>query len=433
MGQTIGVIGTPDLVRTVLEIARQFQGHTFLDLHYEDETETVSIFRANKDKMQVCLFTGNWPYAKVKAECQEREISIPLVYISDAGSAVHKTISKLLIDGVDVRRLSIDTITPQEAAESFGEIGLSLDGLYLMPFAGPIRREEFVSFHKSLWKSGKTAAAITFLRTAYLELKQHGVPVYRCTPSTGALREAVVKAVLEAQAIETRSYQLVIGLTEMASGRSSAEVYKNQRKRAVLFQSLLEFGEATGISVVPMEGTRFGLFMTRGTLEEVTSGYSSFDKASEITKACSEKVFIGFGVARTAALCYANAELALKYSREAGGGCAFVVSEEGRVIGPLASDGGLDFRRSTVDKKVLNQALASGLSISTIGKVKSVLARNSTTLITPEQLALSLSISKRNSRRILAKLCAAGLAEVSGLDQPGTRGRPQRVYQINLK
>lgn len=432
MGQTIGVIGTPDLVMTMLEIAKDFPQHTFLDLHYEDETETVSIFRANVSRMQVCLFTGNWPYTKVREECKE-EVNIPLIYISDAGSAVHKTISKLLIEGVDVRRLSIDTITPEEAAESFGEIGLGLEGIHLMPFAGPIRRREFVSFHKSLWQAGKTAAAVTFLRTAYLELKRSGVRVYRCTPSNGALREAVVKAVLAAQAIETRTYQLVIGLVEMAVGKSSDEVYKQQKKRAILFQTLLEFGEAAGISVVPMEGTRFGLFLTRGTLEEVTSRYSSFSKAPDIARACSEKVYFGFGVGHTAALCYAYAELALKYSKEAGEACAFVVSEDGRVVGPLGSHGGLDFRRSTVNKKVLNHAMLSGLSISTIGKIESVLSRNSTSSITPEQLAIGLSISKRNARRILSKLCDAGLAEVSGLDQPGTRGRPQRVYELKLK
>jgi hypothetical protein len=52
--------------------------------------------------------------------------------------------------------------------------------------------------------------------------------------------------------------------------------------------------------------------------------------------------------------------------------------------------------------------------------------------ITPEQLADSLRVSKRNARRILLKLTDSGLASIVGIDQPGTRGRPQRVFQVHL-
>ncbi len=433
VGQTIGVIGPPDLVKIMLQASKEFSQHRFLDLHYTDENESVSLFKANRDKMQVCLFSGNWPYYKVKAECSEDKVDIPLVYVEESGSAIHKTIAKMLIDGVDVRRLSIDTVPVTEAKQSLGEIGLNLDHIHLMSSVALIDRDSFVSFHESLWKAGRTAAGVTFLRSAYLELKEKDVPIYRCTPSLGILREAVVKAVLEAEKLQTRSYQLVIGFAESVSTRQASDsFYREQRKNALLLQALLEFGEKTGISVVPLDGGKFGMFLTRGALQDITNYYTGFPSVREMSRFCGTGLVFGFGVGSTATLCYANATLALKYAEESGGNCAFIVFEDGRVVGPMGADQ-LDFRRSTISKRLILKSIDSQLSIPTLTKIQDLIYRTGSKYITPEQLAADLGISKRNARRILSRLCESGLAEVAGLDQPGTRGRPQRVYKVNLE
>lgn len=433
MGRTIGVIGPPELVSKVLMAALEFPQHNFMDLHYDHEEDTLEIFKANQDKMDVCLFTGPWPYRRVKRELKDGHLYMPMVHISNIGSAIHKIIAQMLIDGVCVHNLSFDCVAPMEASEILAEIGLSSDGMYFMPHNGSVERRRYVMYHESLWKSGKTTGCITGLRGAYLKLKQRGVPAYWSEPSLGTIREAVVKAVLEAETLETSSYQLVVGLAQIVDPDHNNEdiLSVSQHTKATMFKVLLEFGEAHGISVVPLEYNYFGLFMTRGTLKDITDDYSKLPQMADISTECKGQIVFGFGVGATAALCYANAVLALKYALEASGG-GYIVFGDGRVIGPLGDDTRLEFSRTMTNSQIVAQADKSGLSVATLTRVQSVLSKQGSQIITPEQLAIGLAVTKRNARRILSQLLDAGLANVVGLDQPGTRGRPQRVFEVNL-
>ncbi len=183
---SIGLLGPPDLVDKTLEFAEGFPQYRFLALRYEDENDTVPLFEKNRGRMDVCFFTGNWPYLKVKNHYGGRDCGIPLVYVADTSLGVYQALAKMLYDKVDTSRLSIDTVTPEEAERCLADIGLRPRALFFLPVDRPIDRKEFVAFHKSLWEKGETTAAATFLRGAYVDLKRHGVPIYRCTPSLGA-------------------------------------------------------------------------------------------------------------------------------------------------------------------------------------------------------------------------------------------------------
>jgi len=74
----------------------------------------------------------------------------------------------------------------------------------------------------------------------------------------------------------------------------------------------------------------------------------------------------------------------------------------------------------------------SGLSVATLSRVQAALRANGSLFITADNLAAYMSMSERNARRILARLEEAGLARVAGLNQAGTRGRPQKVYRVML-
>jgi len=139
----------------------------------------------------------------------------------------------MLHDGVDNSRLSIDTATREEAERCLIDVDLRTETLFFLPVESPIGRKEFVDFHKSLWEKGETTAAATLLRGAYVELKRQGMPVYRCTPSLGGLKEGLVRAVLELEALKAKASQLVVGLVSFGREREPAD-------RARLLTALLE-------------------------------------------------------------------------------------------------------------------------------------------------------------------------------------------------
>ena len=141
--------------------------------------------------------------------------------------------------------------------------------------------------------------------------------------------------------------------------------------------------------------------------------------------------------APTASLSFANASLAINYAMETSQSCAFAVFEDSRVVGPLGPAQTsllhpLQFTTSTTDPALVSMSSQSGLSVATLSRVQAALRANGSLFITADNLAAYMSMSERNARRILARLEEAGLARVAGLNQAGTRGRPQKVYRVML-
>lgn len=427
-GSNIGVIGPRDLVAEMVEMGRRYPQYRFLDLSYDDEREALDIFRKNRSIMSVCLFSGDWPYAMVVQEFGD-DLDVRLVYAHDAGPALPKTLMAMIRDGRDISCLSIDTVPEEELQECFHEMGHAPEEHHLMVPTPPAERDAYLEFHKGLWEQGKTTGAITFLKTAYDELVAQGVPAYRGTPTRGALRESVARAALEASGIRMRRAQTVVGLVDVdpSPQRVGTRLYHDQRRKASLHRGLLELVEVYEIPVVPLEGVSFALFLTRGTLMDMTDGYRSFPRMEDF----GDKVYFGFGIGGSMNMSMSNARTALESAHEVEESCVFVVSDE-EIIGPLAHAGGTRIRRSNLDQNVLDRLSKSGLGLATISRVEALTRRTGSTSITPGQLAAGLSISKRNARRVLSRMADAGLAEVIGLEQTHRRGRPQRIFRICL-
>jgi response regulator of citrate/malate metabolism len=60
----------------------------------------------------------------------------------------------------------------------------------------------------------------------------------------------------------------------------------------------------------------------------------------------------------------------------------------------------------------MTAAVNAGLSVATLSKVQAMLRANGSLLVTTDEISMSLSISKRNERRILGRMEGAGIARV---------------------
>jgi len=207
----------------MMTLVEDYPQYSFLDLSYNDETESEMIFKNSKERMDVCLFTGPWPYTKVLSSLGRKDAGIPMVYANHT-SGLYQTIARMLINGADLSRVSIDVISEEDANTAFAGIGYQPEKVFLMPFKGAVPRESFISFHRELWKEGRTTSMITLLSTAYRHLKSEQLPVYHSSVGVVAMREAVARAVLELQSVKLREQQVVVGLVEEAVHSESTSV-----------------------------------------------------------------------------------------------------------------------------------------------------------------------------------------------------------------
>jgi predicted ArsR family transcriptional regulator len=106
------------------------------------------------------------------------------------------------------------------------------------------------------------------------------------------------------------------------------------------------------------------------------------------------------------------------------------VTEDGMVIplrvSPVAHE------TPAQNDSVMNAADKSGLSPVTIKRIRSALHFLGVAEITNHDLADALQVTVANANRFLNALVANGFAEITGIRKSTSKGRPSRIYRIDL-
>ena len=431
----VALIGPDDRVQKVLAVAREFP---YLNLRvwvYQDEEETLSLFHKAAQEAEVVVFTGTIPYYITTAS--ERP-SVPLLYVPLTGSGLMRTLFNVFItDQIKVNAFSIDNLEKNVVLETLEELGQPNLHVYAKEFEGTIPSKELVDFHYELWKAGKINVALTCLRSAYYRLKELGVPTYRVVATNSAIRETLTQAIMRGEQLRAKDTQVSVQICEIDdySGlikRSSSE-YAGERIKISLQNLLNDYAERIWASVHPDGNDRFTIFTTRGMLERVTDFYQSDPLLERARNHLATTVSIGTGFGQTAYHAELNAQKALNRAKAFGGDCSFVMTNDGRLFGPIGKSNRLEY--SVIENKTELLALAqkANLGIETITKLVSLTKTlGQDTLVAPD-LAHGLNISPKSARRILKRLLDAGLAEIWAKEQATATGRPRMIYRVHLQ
>ncbi len=420
-------MGPKELVEICCKIGREYPDIEFRPIVYSAETEALRLFEQHREHLDLWLFMGIWPYYKVREHYAPEDLRVHMLAISPQTCAsVYQGLAQVLAAGHDPRCISIDTLPVTEIEQAYLEIGLSCEETRVKELHSAVPLEQVTDFHLSLWQSGDTCCALTYLKGVYENLKRAGVTVFRGVPSQAAIRESIARLALEREAIRAARSQIVVGM--MRTEQSLLEPRKKQR----LYELLLGFAERTGASVVPSEAGEYLLFLTQGALAEATSEYSRLPLLNQIHNEIGIAVCCGFGIAPTAHLSQYQARTALDMCRQQGGNCAFVLNYDGSVVGPVGRAPVAEYSRRSMNPRIMQIAEKSGLSVATVTKIAGIIKKMGTHRLTAHDVARELGIAQRNGRRILALLEKAGVAVVEGLEQPVARGRPRKVYAVRL-
>src|SRR3954467_2975450 len=129
------------------------------------------------EQVDMWLFSGQVPYTIAK---EWGGISQPMFSVPHTGSSLYKTLLNIMYNHkISVSEISFDTLHPSELERIFEEAGINDKPSFVKHYEGEIHAEVLAHYHYGLWKEGKTKAAVTYLRTAQLELERLGVPVFR--------------------------------------------------------------------------------------------------------------------------------------------------------------------------------------------------------------------------------------------------------------
>ncbi|NNV09857.1 HTH domain-containing protein, partial [Geobacillus sp. MMMUD3] len=107
------------------------------------------------------------------------------------------------------------------------------------------------------------------------------------------------------------------------------------------------------------------------------------------------------------------------------------VTDSDQVIGPLGEETCLQYRNQITDY-IQRWSEETDLSTLQLQKILAVLAKTESNELTADELAYHLGLTVRSANRILNRLEEKGVAKILYKKQEKLRGRPTKIYQIQL-
>lgn len=428
----LGVLGADDSLEIIRSVVQEFGEIECLPIVYWSEEEIFDLLEPHIGEADMWLFSGQVPYAMVK---EWGRIHAPMAYVPHIGASLYRTLLYLSHEaGMRVNELSFDTFSPEELARFLEEAGIVHTHLWLKHYDGAIHFRELADYHERLWRDGRTKGAVTCLRTAQLELRRRGVPVYRVLPTRTGVHSVISMLLRTREMLQFKDTQITVQMMEidsfqgLASGAFSTDELHNLEIKTT--EKLLRYAKQLQGSLKTAGPGRYVIFTTRGMLRDVTANYTSVPNLEELFGIRGELVTCGIGVGKTAYEAEIHAGTALLHAKERGPGTWMVYFDDKRIVGPLGRQEQITYSAASGQLQEISRQ--TSLSVQTLSKLHSILKKRGTSEISAHELAMYLQIMPRSARRILMELEAKGFAQVIGEESPHPRGRPRKVYRIHL-
>lgn len=424
----IGVVGPRDLVERIMFMGREpgARDWRLVGSAHTVETETYDRLMKIVDGIDVVLFTGPLQYDLARTG---GELPVPATCVPISGAAMYSALLRGTMAGTcDPSRVSIDSIAENDVVESYGEMGLSADGVRVRTYEGPDSVREFLGFHQDLHRSGATTAALTTVRSVARGLEAAGVPVLRMLPTARTLRTALNTAALLGTGSKLEESQIAIAIVELPQasrlGHPGPSNYWQQELKLSLHRALLSEARRMAATVIPWYENGYLIIATVGSLAQATDGLRVAPFLDHLRAELGVAVEIGIGLGRTARDAETNAAAALERARAEEAEGAFLVD----VDGDLVSLPSRPHHRTAAPAEAAT--VSRGLRVLRRLVDELDLATGAPSVIDAEGVSATLGVSLRSARRILADLVEQGLAWPMPSARSAQAGRPRQQYRL---
>ena len=426
----LAVVGPQDSVELIIRVGSEgYPALTLVPMIYEDASEAAELVLRPSADVDAWLFSGIAPYSYARSSGVTDKT---FLYVPHTGPSLYRVLLQAVYrDKRDISAISFDSFRLQEISETLQDSGIPLPVIEMYP-GRELSAKDITEWHYDLWQRGKVKFSITCFLATFKSLSKRRVPCYRIWPTRDAIRTSFDMAIRMVEGQRYKGSQIAvqhiaIDNFEEIQGRNSS-AYTAKRHDLALYRLLLDYGEAINGTIVRGEG-RYTVYSTRGSIEDFTAGLQSMPVIDALKRELTITVSGGIGFGSTAYEADRNAHVALQLSAKAGAGNWTVVTDDGKVVGPLGSPTGLRYSLRSTDALCRKWCRHLQVSATTVQRLWSVLDKLRGKPITAEELSRYLAINERSGRRLLKSCVKARIARIVGEEAP-TRGRPSKLYRI---
>ncbi|MEN2767167.1 hypothetical protein [Ornithinibacillus xuwenensis] len=331
-----------------------------------------------------------------------------------------------------LNRLSIDVIEDKHVDEVLAELKLDTNDIYTYSYGmdTDVDIEQITNHHLELWENGKIDYVLTSLKEVEDCLHEKGVPTYQMVLPKINIDKAIEKCKSIAILNMSKSAQIVAGYVRIKNWEKIKEEKGDLHLRELhikLYQVLLKFGHKTYASVLTNNDNQYVIFGTRGVLDHITNHYRDFPLIKEIESALDTAIEIGFGLGLTAKQAEDHAKYALDACLRTENSSCYIVNDRQETIGPLGVKKHFDTSRlyqALIHKAKLNNELSYNF-------IDFVQLRNNEPF-SSNDIANYYRVTKRSAERTVNKLLTGNVIKIVGEEKPYIKGRPRKLFQINM-
>ncbi|MEF9952551.1 MAG: hypothetical protein RR840_07145 [Clostridium sp.] len=290
--------------------------------------------------------------------------------------------------------------------------------------------------HLTLHNEGKVKVSITHFSNIVLNgLKENNIKHYFCYPSKehvlGCFNELVTSIKIKGlNNVQPEIIQITIDNISLSNPR---EINEAELKYLLLEHSLISFGMEHNYDFkIKRNFYNMEILVPLKDIKSITNNFTCCSLISYLSKILNFNISIGYGIGGTLADASNNSFLANKEASLIKESCSYLMNEEKTLIGPFTRSQQPIIVPTSESPYIHELSKQTQLSPFTISKIISVMKLLNTNVLTSDNLAYKLNITKRSANRFLSKLEENGKAELIEVPGEGLRGRPKKKYRIDI-
>lgn len=422
----VGFVGTASSGRRLAQVAGRMDTSIRL-VSAVSETPPGARQKALQiaDDVDVVLFSGPLSYDLAMSQ---GELAVPALFVPPGGPALPTALLRATLhEQLDLRRLSIDSVTEEEVRDSYEEIAVDSSGVHVMEYRETATTNDILTFHRDLHDAERTVAAITTLPAVADRLHEHSIPAVIMRPDAMTLRTALNTALLVGGGASLDNERVAIIVVRLPQtliprrqGRSNSSLVE---LRLNLMRELLPQARRMDAIVLPRDDTSILVFVSMGSLRAGTRDLSIVPFVKRIRTALGFEPDIGIGIGRTVLEAESNADDAADRGTEADDHPVFMIGPDEAITRmPFDKETGAPvelYSREPKETEILRQILEA---LDDAGEESRI--------VEADQVSDLLGVTLRTARRYLRNLVSADLAWQLPPQQTNKVGRPPIPYRL---
>lgn len=376
------------------------------------------------------LFSGSFPYFLSQKEIGK---SIPAVFLEFDETGIMKLIAADPLQQAP-QAISVDSVQSSVVKHIYRELDLSLTELSVVQICKDVTIEDIANFHIANYNKNINTHIITGFFSVHKYLVSRNFPSTLINHTYFSVLKGVNKIIDTINFKNSSGNHPAVVIIKIDKSEKQKDSEQDEfRKQRFLYKYLnymLNLQKLLQSFVFNKGSENYYLITTRNLIEDYTNGYRDFPLLYDVFIKFGYTISVGIGYGINPINAFTNATEALGIASQTGN-TVQILTGSGQIISPVNKKKG-NYNIRNFDKNIVGIAEKTKITPGNISRIFSILGRHGSNHLTAYDLSKSLGITPRSGSRLITKLKVAGYAKESGVEQLA-KGRPRRVYEINLR